>query len=114
MYQSDTWLLSLLWTVSVFTTIFGYRLAIGWLHVYPKFNTLQDIPCSYILLCTKGTHGCYQILWAVVCLQDFLAIGWLCSKINTLQDMVIYNVPKLHMNASNTLDCNAFTKYLDM
>ena len=40
-----------------------------------------------------------------------LAIGWLCPKINTLQDIVIYyNVPKLHMAAINTSDCSEFTR----
>ena len=40
-----------------------------------------------------------------------LAIGWLCPKINTLQDIVIYYyVPKWHMTAINTLDCIVFTR----
>ena len=59
------------------------------------------------------------ILWTVVCSQDFclsagylLAIGWLWPQINTHQDIdIYYYLPKLHMAASNTLDCSVFTRF---
>ena len=40
-----------------------------------------------------------------------LPIGWLCPKINTLQDIAIYYyVLKWHMAAINTLDWGVFTR----
>ena len=42
-----------------------------------------------------------------------LAIGCLCPKISTLQDIVIYYVPKLHMAAITILNCSVFTRFLD-
>ena len=79
MYQSGTWLLSILLTVVCSQDFF----AIGWL--CPQINTLQDIVIYY-----------YVPMWAIAAINTLdcsvftscfgyqLAIGWLCPKINTL------------------------------
>ena len=46
-----------------------------------------------------------------------LAIGWLCLKINPLQDIVIYYtnyVPKWYKVAINTLDCSVFIRFFSL
>ena len=124
MYQSGTWLLSILWTVVCswdFFTI-GWLSAGYWLVISLNLYTSRH---SHILLCTLYQSGTWLllILWAVLCSQDFLvigwllagywlAIGWLYPKINTLPDIVIlYYVPKWHMAAITTLGCSAFTRF---
>ena len=123
MYQSGTWLLSILWTVLCPQDF----LATGWLSltISRLFTGYQQAIApnqytskhSHALLCTKVWHGCKSILWNGECSQDFLllvgyrlAIDWLCPKINTCQDIAIfYYIPKWHMAAIYTLDCCVFT-----
>ena len=115
MYQRCTWLLSIIWTCvhEIFWLSAGY-----WLAMSHNQYTLRYI--IYIPQCIKVAHGCYQY-FGLLCVHEIfwlsagyrLAIGWLCPKINTLQD-IYYYVPKWHMPGSNTLACSAFKSYLDM
>ena len=118
MYQCGTWLLSILQTA----VCSGEFLAIGWLLAgyVPKsihFKTYIILPKVH--MAAINTLGCsvftrfLAIGWLLAGYR--LAIGWLCPTIITLQDIVIYYyVSKLNMDASNTLDCSGFTRYLDM
>ena len=99
MYQSGTWLLSKLWTV-VCSQAF---LAIGWLSAGYWRVQNQDIVIYYYV--PKWHMAAINIFYCSVFMRFFgyrLAIGWLCAKINKLQDNVIYYIPKLHMAAINT------------
>ena len=112
----------------------NYELAISWLWAGYWLAMTQNQYTSRHnhILCSKVAHGCNQYFG--LCSRDILtiswqlagyrlaigwlsagyqqAIGWLWPKINTLQDVVIYYVPKWHMAAFNTLDCSVFTRFV--
>ena len=75
----------------------GYGLAMGWL------SAIDLLAIGYLLAGHQLASG----------FTRFLAIGWLLPQINTLQEVVIYDVPKLHMAAINTLGCSVFTRFFD-
>ena len=61
----------------------------GWLLA----GYVQKLKHSHILhVCTKGAPWPLAILWAVVCSQGILAIGWLYTKIKTFQDIYSYTM----------------------
>ena len=103
------------WLSTIYWLPIGYLSADYWLAIrWPLAGYQQAISwqldgywlaISWLLSIIWLTMGW---LWAA----SQLSISWLHPKINTLQDIVIYNyVPKWHMAVINTLDCSVFTRF---
>ena len=80
----------------------GYILAGYWLAMARKQYTSRHSHTTMYPSCI----WLQAILWTVVCSQDYL--GGYGPKSMHFKTGIHYYVPKLHMAASNTLDCSVF------